>query len=133
MLFLVRIVVSLLIRQIVEKTDTKRGVKTIKTKLLKRKMWKMRKNENDFLRKAKKGKNDEFYTQLRDIEKELIHYKVHFKNKIVYCNCDDPITSNFYMCFAINYKKLGLKQLLASFYVEQEFDLLNVDNDIKRG
>ena len=95
MLFLVRIVVSLLIRQIVEKTDTKRGVKTIKTKLLKRKMWKMRKNENDFLRKAKKGKNDEFYTQLKDIEKELIHYKVHFKNKIVYCNCDDPITSNF--------------------------------------
>ena len=60
MLFLVQIVVSSHIRQIVEKTDTKRGVKTIKTKLLKRKMWKMRKNENDFLRKAKKGKNDEF-------------------------------------------------------------------------
>lgn len=128
-----QIVASLLIRQTVKKTDTKRGVKTIKTKLLKRKMWKMRKNENDFLRKAKKGKNDEFYTQLKDIEKELIHYKVHFKNKIVYCNCDDPITSNFYKYFAINFKKLGLKKLIASCYVEQEFDLLNVDNDIKRG
>ena len=96
-------------------------------------MWKMRKNENDFLRKAKKGKNDEFYTQLEDIEKELIHYKVHFKNKVVYCNCDDPITSNFYKYFAINFKKLGLKKLITSCYVEQEFNLFNLDNEIKRG
>lgn len=96
-------------------------------------MWKMRKNENDFLRNAKKGKNDEFYTQLEDIEKELIHYKVHFKNKVVYCNCDDPITSNFYKYFAINFKKLGLKKLIASCYVKQEFNLFNIENDIKRG
>lgn len=96
-------------------------------------MWKMRNNKNDFLRKAKKGKNDEFYTQLEDIEKELIYYKVHFKNKVVYCNCDDPITSNFYRYFAINFKNLGLKKLIASCYVEQEFNLLNTDNDIKKG
>ena len=132
MLLLVQIVVSLPIRQTVEKIDTKRGVKTIKTKLLKRKMWKMRKNENDFLRKAKKGKNDEFYTQLSDIEKELRSYTHHFKDKVVYCNCDDPITSNFYKYFAINFKKLGLKKLIASCYVEQEFNLFNLDNEIKK-
>ena len=56
----------------------------------------MRKNENDFLRKAKKNKNDEFYTQLTDIEKELRHYKEHFKGKVIYCNCDDPRVSNFF-------------------------------------
>ncbi|WP_369716042.1 adenine-specific methyltransferase EcoRI family protein [Leptotrichia sp. HSP-536] len=56
----------------------------------------MRKNENDFLRKAKKNKNDEFYTRLGDIERELQYYEKHFKNKIVFCNCDDPVTSNFF-------------------------------------
>ena len=49
--------------------------------------------------KANKNKNDEFYTQLQDIEKELRYYKEHFKNKIVYCNCDDPRISNFYKYF----------------------------------
>lgn len=39
---------------------------------------------------AKKNKKDEFYTQLSDIENELKNYKEHFKNKVVYCNCDDP-------------------------------------------
>ena len=56
----------------------------------------MRKNENGFLRKAKKNKNDEFYTRLGDIERELQYYEKHFKNKIVFCNCDDPVTSNFF-------------------------------------
>ena len=68
----------------------------------------MRKNENDFLRKAKKNKNDEFYTRLGDIERELQYYEKHFKNKIVFCNCDDPVTSNFFKYFALNFKKLGL-------------------------
>lgn len=70
----------------------------------------MRKNEHDFLRKAKKNKNDEFYTQYEDIECELKRYTKHFKNKTVFCNCDDPTTSNFYKYFAVNFKKLGLKK-----------------------
>lgn len=51
---------------------------------------------------AKKNKKDEFYTQLTDIEKELNHYKEHFKNKVVFCNCDDPKESNFFKYFALN-------------------------------
>lgn len=43
----------------------------------------------------RKSKKDEFYTQFSDIENELKHYKNHFKNKVVYCNCDDPLASNF--------------------------------------
>lgn len=74
----------------------------------------MRKNENDFLRKAKKNKNDEFYTRLGDIERELQYYEKHFKNKIVFCNCDDPVTSNFFKYFSLNFKKLGLKKLISA-------------------
>lgn len=93
----------------------------------------MRKNENDFLRKAKKNKNDEFYTQLEDIEKELQYYTKHFKDKVVLCNCDDPTISNFYKFFAANFKKLGLKKLIASCYKEQEFDLFNLDSNFLGG
>lgn len=50
---------------------------------------------NRNLRRAKKAKNDEFYTQLEDIEKELMHYKDQFRGKVVFCNCDDPEYSNF--------------------------------------
>lgn len=85
----------------------------------------MRKNDNDFLRKAKKNKNDEFYTQMIDIESELQYYKAHFKGKIVFCNCDDPMTSNFYKYFAQNFHELGLKKLISARYVQQEFDLFN--------
>ena len=56
----------------------------------------MRKGGNEHLRKAKKNKNDEFYTQLVDIESELKNYEDQFQNKIVYCNSDDPTISNFY-------------------------------------
>lgn len=59
-----------------------------------------------------KSKNDEFYTQLPDIENELKHYKEHFKNKVVFCNCDDPFESNFFKYFAMNFNALGLKNLL---------------------
>lgn len=93
----------------------------------------MRKNENDFLRKAKKNKNDEFYTQLQDIDRELHHYKVHFKNKIIFCNCDDPRTSNFYRYFAQNFNELGLKKLIASCYIEQQFDLFSLNSEISNG
>ena len=51
---------------------------------------------NKNLHVAKKDKQDEFYTQLPDIENELRHYKKHFKDKVVFCNCDDPYESNFF-------------------------------------
>ena len=87
----------------------------------------MRKNGNKHLTKAKKSKNDEFYTQLVDIESELKHYEDQFKNKIVYCNSDDPTISNFYKYFAINFEKLGLKKLISSCYVDNELSLFNYD------
>jgi hypothetical protein len=65
---------------------------------------------------AKKSKKDEFYTQLADIERELKHYKSHFKDKIVYCNCDDPRVSNFFHYFSYNFEKLGLKKLITTCY-----------------
>lgn len=71
---------------------------------------------NTSLRKADGAKNDEFYTQLTDIEKELSHYKAHFKDKIVFCNCDDPEYSNFWKYFQLNFYHLGLKKLIATHY-----------------
>lgn len=82
---------------------------------------------NRLLQQAKKSKSDEFYTQLSDIESELQHYKNHFKDKVVYCNCDDPTISNFYKYFALNFKELGLKKLIASCYREQKMDLFTPD------
>lgn len=73
-------------------------------------------NGNANLIKAKKSKNDEFYTQLSDIERELQHYTAHFKDKVVYCNCDDPRISNFFKYFAINFKDLGIKKLISTHY-----------------
>lgn len=75
---------------------------------------------NNFLAKAKASKNDEFYTQLSDIEKELKHYKEHFKGKIVFCNCDDPADSNFWNYFALNFEYLGLKKLIATHFEEKK-------------
>lgn len=74
------------------------------------------KSKNKNLHKAKKSKNDEFYTQLSDIEKELSHYKQHFKNKTIFCNCDDPEESNFYFYFAQNFEYLWLKKLIATHF-----------------
>ncbi len=82
---------------------------------------------NELLQKAKKLKSDEFYTQLSDIERELQYYKEHFRNKVVYCNCDNPQTSNFFRYFVSNFKELGLKKLIASCYVEQSNDLFNTE------
>lgn len=93
---------------------------------------------NKNLHKAKNAKNDEFYTQLTDIEKELMHYKEHFKDKIVYCNCDDPEWSNFWKYFHLNFAHLGLKKLIATFYhignsvYKMEYTGGN-DNDISAG
>lgn len=71
---------------------------------------------NEILRKAKNAKEDEFYTQLADIEIELKHYKEQFENKVVLCNCDDPYESNFFKYFAMNFNFLGLKKLIATCY-----------------
>lgn len=71
---------------------------------------------NKNLHKASKAKNDEFYTQLIDIEKELKNYKAQFRGKVVYCNCDDPYESNFFKYFAANFKALGLKKLITTSY-----------------
>ena len=67
------------------------------------------------LNKAKKAKNDEFYTQLTDVAKELVHYQQHFKGKIVYCNCDNPEWSAFWRYFHIKFSAMGLKKLIATY------------------
>ena len=82
---------------------------------------------NQLLQKARKSKSDEFYTQYCDIENELQHYTKHFKDKVVYCNCDDPNTSNFFRFFANNFKKLELKKLIASCYKDSCFDLFQFE------
>lgn len=74
-------------------------------------------NKNNFnLHKARREKNDEFYTRIEDIEKELKYYKKHFVGKVVFCNCDDPYESNFFKYFALNFNFLGLKKLIATCY-----------------
>lgn len=83
------------------------------------------------LHKAKVSKNDEFYTQLSDIERELKHYKAHFKDKVVYCNCDDPRISNFFHYFSYNFERLGLKKLIATCYKNQNMDIFS-QNDSER-
>lgn len=65
---------------------------------------------------AKREKNDEFYTQLVDIERELRHYKSQFRNKIIFCNCDNPYESNFFKYFAMHFNDLGLKKLITTCY-----------------
>lgn len=72
--------------------------------------------KSNSLGRAKDAKQDEFYTQLADIENELRHYRPHFKGKTVLCNCDDPYESNFFKYFALNFNKLKLKKLIATCY-----------------
>lgn len=72
---------------------------------------------NKNLTRAKREKNDEFYTRLSDIENELIHYRKHFKGKVIFLNCDDPYESNFWFYFHKQFKFLGLKKLIATHYV----------------
>lgn len=86
---------------------------------------------NSNLAAAKQSKEDEFYTQLSDIEKELRHYRKHFKGKVVYLNCDDPRVSNFFHYFSHNFEKLGLKKLIATCYKNQDIDLFS-QNDVEQ-
>ena len=71
---------------------------------------------NTSLHAAKRAKNDEFYTQLADIENELKHYKEHFRGKVVFCNCDDPEWSSFWKYFTLNFAHLGLAKVIATHY-----------------
>ena len=79
-----------------------------------------RKGTNQLLHKAKSSKNDEFYTQFSDIQKEVEAYLEYdsntFKDKVVYSNCDDPYESNFFRYFVLNFNKLGLRQLITTSY-----------------
>ena len=90
-----------------------------------------KKAQNKNLHKAKSNKKDEFYTQLPDIENELRHYKDHFKDKVVYCNCDDPRVSNFFHYFSYNFEHLGLKKLIATCYKNQNADLFSQNDSEK--
>ena len=81
--------------------------------------------------KAKENKEDEFYTQLSDIEKELSHYKEHFKGKTILCNCDDPRISNFFKYFALNFNEFGLKKIISTCYKNQDIDLFS-QNDCEK-
>ncbi|MBI2631138.1 modification methylase [Candidatus Nomurabacteria bacterium] len=74
------------------------------------------KSSNKNLHRAGVAKNDEFYTQLADIENELKHYKDQFRGKVVFCNCDDPKESDFVKYFSRNFEHLGLKKLIATHY-----------------
>lgn len=93
---------------------------------------------NNNLQKAKNTKNDEFYTQLTDIDKELAHYKEHFRDKIVYCNCDDPTKSAFWKYFHQHFAELQLKKLISTHY-HREMSIYKMeytggdDNNIETG
>ena len=87
----------------------------------------MAKSLNKNLNNAKAGKKDEFYTELTDIEKELRHYKDHFKGKTVFCNCDDPRVSNFFHYFSHKFEDLELKKLITTCYKNQERDLFSTN------
>lgn len=91
-------------------------------------------NNNALLGAAKASKKDEFYTQLSDIEKELVHYREYFRDKVIFCNCDDPYESNFFKYFALNFNALGLKKLIATCYdgspiAQQELPLFADENN----
>lgn len=91
----------------------------------------MAKNNN--LHNAKRAKNDEFYTRLEDIEKEMCHYREHFRGKVVYCNCDDPIESEFTRYFAHKFEDWGLKKLISTGYKESGHGVMYIYEGDKNG
>ena len=76
--------------------------------------------KNADLNAAKRDPKDEFYTTRQDIEAELTNYADFFKDKVVYCNCDDPVTSEFWQFFVRNFRAYGLKKLMATHYEPDE-------------
>ena len=87
--------------------------------------------KNSSLHAAKREQNNEFYTQLADIENELKHYTEHFRGKVVYCNCDDPRVSNFFHYFSFNFERLGLKKLISTCYKNRNMDLFS-QHDVEK-
>lgn len=90
-------------------------------------------NKNTNLHRAKKCKDDEFYTTYETIENELIHYSTQFRNKTVLCNCDNPFSSNFTKYFLQNFNVLGLRRLICtsiSPFREEQLDLFSTSNTI---
>jgi hypothetical protein len=85
--------------------------------------------QNSGLRGAQKAKKDEFYTRLEDIEKELRHYRDHFMNKVVLCNCDDPRVSKFFHYFSYGFEHLRLKQLITTCYKSRAGDVFSKHSD----
>lgn len=81
--------------------------------------------DHSLLNLAKQNKNDEFYTLLPDIERELIYYSGHFRGKTVFCNCDNPTTSNFFRYFVQNFQQLGLKKVIAACIGKPSCDLFS--------
>ena len=86
---------------------------------------------NKNLHKANIAKKDEFYTQLSDIETELRHYKDHFKDKVIFCNCDEPRVSNFFHYFSYSFETLRLKKLITTCYKSQNMNLFS-QNDCEK-
>lgn len=93
-----------------------------------------RKIQHSLMRKAKKSKNDEFYTQLSDIERELKYYTSHFQDKTVFLNCDDVRYSNFFKYFVSNFENLGLKKIICACYKNKDNDLFsNTEHEYEGG
>ena len=89
--------------------------------------------KNNNLHNAKRQKNDEFYTTRATVELELNHYKEHFRGKVVYCNCDDPIESEFTRYFAHKFEDWGLKKLISTGYKESGHGVMYVYEGDKNG
>ena len=75
-------------------------------------------NQSSNLRKARQAKNDEFYTQYSDINKEVFRYAEHLKHKVIYCNCDHPEQSEFYTFFKKRFKFFNLKKVITTHIVQ---------------
>ena len=91
---------------------------------------------NNSFARAKIAREDEFYTQLTDIEKEMRHYRKHFKDKTVFCNCDDPFESNFFKYFVLNFNRLELKKIIATCYAgspiaNRQLSLFDIPGNLK--
>ena len=84
-----------------------------------------RKVNHSLLDRAKANKRDEFYTLYSDIERELQHYESHFRDRVIFCNCDDPRSSNFFKYFTDNFRRLGIKRVICSCYRKYDNDLFN--------
>lgn len=98
-------------------------------------MAKATKNSN--LNKAGIAKEDEFYTKITDIEKELRHYRDYLRGKVIFCNCDDPETSNFWLYFRLNFYELGLKKLISTHFEADKpsykLEIVSTDKDAQLG